>query len=93
MSAKTQIAARLDRNLVREIDRTAAADNRNRSQQLAQLLEIGLAGRRRLAELERLAAERVPDPTGGAARAAARDHLAEHRRLSGLDSSEETENA
>ena len=53
-----QIAARLPADLVGEIDRTKAEDCRKtRTDQLEYLLRVGLKGRARLAELERLATQ------------------------------------
>jgi hypothetical protein len=87
MTRTTQIAARMPTEVVAEIDRSAAEDSRTRSGQLAWLTRLGLAGRARLAELERLAASTVTKIAPRANTAAA-DHLAAHAALAGLDQSE-----
>lgn len=84
MSDTTQIAARLGSDRVREIDETAAEDHRDRTKQLEYLTGLGLAARRRLKELERLAAEGFPGSVSGAASTAASQHLREHARLTGI---------
>jgi hypothetical protein len=84
MATKTvQIAARLPADIVGAIDRAAAEDDRTRTDQLTHLARIGLAGRARLKELERIAAETIA-AANGAANTGAADHLAEHRRLIGF---------
>ena len=82
MTAKTlPVSARLPNNLVEEIDRSAAEDHRDRSGQLVHLAFLGLAGRQRLKELERLAIESIDSRAGQPADTAAADHLARHRAL------------
>lgn len=90
----TQIAARLPEGLVRKVDRAAREDNRTRTGQIAELIALGLAGRERLKQLERLGrsgiASTAQRPETQASEAG-RAHLAEHRRMCGFDSpSEET---
>lgn len=82
------VSARIERTLEREVRKTATADDRSRSGQIEHLLRIGLAGRERLKELERLAVESLASsqhPESAAGTEAARSHLAEHRRLTGIE--------
>jgi metal-responsive CopG/Arc/MetJ family transcriptional regulator len=80
----TQIVARLPRELVEEIDRTAREDARStRTDQMAYLLRMGLAGRQRLAELERKTVQAVAGSASAATRAAS-DHLRRHAELGGF---------
>jgi hypothetical protein len=88
----TKVTANLPSNQVRDVDRTADQDHRNRQEQIAWLLEIGIAGRARLKDLEALAAQEIakanaprPGSTAGA------EHLREHARLSGFDQQQQPE--
>lgn len=54
-STTRTVTARLPAALAAEIDRTAAEDARSRTGQIVWLARHGLAGRERLAELERIA--------------------------------------
>ena len=85
MTGHTQIAARLSAELVSEIDRTADADLRSRTDQIAYLALLGLAGRERLKSLERLANSTI-ESASARADAAGAEHLREHARLCGLTS-------
>ncbi len=85
MNESRRVTLHLPAGTVRNLDRAATAARRSRSNAAAVLLDSALAGKRRLAELARLASEST-DPAAAAAREAAADHLDRHAELSGLDS-------
>jgi predicted transcriptional regulator len=82
MNESRRVTLHLPAGTVRNLDRAATAARRSRSNAAAVLLDSALAGKRRLAELARLASE----STAAAAREAAADHLDRHAELSGIPS-------
>jgi electron transfer flavoprotein alpha subunit len=74
---------RLPADVASQITDTAGADERSQNAQAVVLIKLGLAGRARMKEIEKLAAETIAAATG-AANTSAADHLAEHRRLTGI---------
>ena len=77
---------RLPADIARELEVTSREDDRSQNGQMVHLLRLGLAGRRRLKELEALAAGAVDvNAISRSAGAAAADHLRAHRRLTGAE--------
>ena len=87
MSTQTRVTLSLPPGVVRRLDRAAAGARRSRSNAAAVLLDSALAGKQRLAELGRLAAQaaNAPDKVAEDAQQAAADHLDAHAGLSGLE--------
>ena len=84
------VSARIGQALEREVTKTASEDDRSRSGQIEHLLRIGLAGRERLKELERLAvASLAQHPESAAATVAGAAHLALHAQLAGTQPQED----
>lgn len=82
MTDTRPISARLPNDLANELERTRLEDTRTRTDQIEHLLRVGLAGRERLKQFERLASAGVAQAnTPNSGSAAAAGHLAEHARL------------
>lgn len=85
MSTCERITLSLPADTVRRLNDFAASERRNRSNAAGVLLDQALAaGGRRLEELEQVAGDAMPARGASVGGAAARAHLAEHRRLGGL---------
>ena len=87
MANQHRITLSLPPGVVRRLDRAAAGARRSRSNAASLLLDSALAGKQRLAELGRLAAQaaNAPDEAAETAKQAAADHLGAHAGLCGLE--------